>query len=165
MRSILLFLVLLLLVPAAALADRSSTLAKSRHLWATVNVCDTAEHPDTVGVRASMPGTGRRKERMFMRFRLEFRAEDGTWQRFSGDGPDSGFQPVGPARFKARQSGWLFPFEPAAGQRFELRALVSFRWRRGARIVARAEERSTAGHDVTIADPEGYSAASCEITG
>ena len=167
MRSVPLAIVLacLLAAPAGA-ADRSSKLSKSRHLWVTVNMCDTAKHPDTLGIRASMPGTGRKRERMYMRFRAEFKAADGTWKRFSGEGPDSGWQPVGPARYKARQSGWLFPFEPAAGQRFELRAVVDFQWRRGTKkVVARASEVSTAGHNVTIAEPEGYSAATCEIVG
>jgi hypothetical protein len=156
----------LLGLPAVADAGRSKKLSKSRHLWVTVNMCDTAEHPDTLGIRASMPGTGRKRERMYMRFRAQYKNADGEWKRFSSGGPDSGWQPVGPARFKARQSGWLFPFEPAAGQRFELRAVVHFQWRRGKRkVVARATQISTAGHNVTIAEPEGYSAATCEIVG
>src|SRR4051812_24300134 len=96
----------LLALPGVAGANRSKTLSKSRHLWVTVNICDTAKHPDTLGIRASMPGTGRKKERMYMRFTAEYQAVDGTWKAFSGDGPDSGWQPVGPARYKARQSGW-----------------------------------------------------------
>lgn len=155
-----------LAAPAAADANRSKTLSKSRHLWVTVNICDTAKHPDTLGIRASMPGTGKKKERMYMRFRAEYQAADGTWKRFSGEGPDSQWQPVGPAVYKARQSGWLFPFEPAAGQRFTLRAVVDFQWRRGTRkVVAKAREASSAGHNVTVAEPEGYSAATCEIVG
>ena len=101
-----------------------------------------------------------------MRFRLQFKAADGVWKDFSAAGTNSGWQPVGSARFKARQSGWTFPFEPAAGQRFELRGVVNFQWRRtGGKVVRRATKATTPGHNVTLADPEGYSAATCEIVG
>ncbi len=162
-RSSHLVAILLLALPASARAQRP--IDKSRHLWATVNICDSERRPDTVGVRASMPGSGRRSERMWMRFRVQYRAEDGTWRDFTSDGTDSGFVPVGSARFKARQSGWTFPFEPEPGQRFELRGVVNYQWRRGEKVVRRATKQTTAGHNVTFADPEGYSAATCEIVG
>src|SRR4051812_7000139 len=56
--------------------------AKASDLWATINVCDTKKHPDMLGVRARMPGTGKR-ERMFMRFTAQFR-KDGRWKAVSG---------------------------------------------------------------------------------
>ena len=159
----LLVLLIVLLVAAPAHAQRS--IDKSRHLWATVNVCDTEQSPNTIGLRASMPGSGKRTERMWMRFRVQYKAADGTWKDFSSRGTNSGFVPVGSARFKARQSGWKFPFEPDAGQRFELRGIVNFQWRRGTRVVRRATKQTTPGHNVAIAEPEGYSAATCEIVG
>ena len=151
--------------PAVANADLRSNLAKSRHLWATVNICDTQKHPDAIGIRASMPGTGVKKQRMYMRFRVEYRNAAGKWAKFSGKGPDSRFQPVGPARFKARQSGWEFPFDPDKGDQYTLRGVVTFQWRRGPRIIATVSEPTTAGHGVAIADPEGYSAAACDVKG
>ena len=160
----ILFAALLLLVPGAAVAQ-DRTIDKSRHLWSTVNICDTEKSPNTVGLRASMPGSGRKKERMFMRFRVQFKAPDGTWKDFSAASTNSGWQPVGSARYKARQSGWTFPFEPEAGQRFEVRGVVNFRWTRGTKVVRRATESTSPGHNVTLADPEGYSAATCEIVG
>jgi hypothetical protein len=148
-----------------ATADAQRTVDKSRHLWATVNICDTEKSPDTVGLRASMPGSGRKKERMFMRFRVQYKTADGAWRNFSSPATNSGWQPVGSARYKARQSGWTFPFEPDAGQRFEIRGVVNFRWRRGSKVVRRATKSTTPGHNVSVADPEGYSAATCEIVG
>src|SRR4051812_4344046 len=51
-----------------------------KRLWATINVCDTARYPDTVGVRASMPGTGTPGEEMFMRFQVQYHSRvDHLW--------------------------------------------------------------------------------------
>ena len=58
-------LILTLLLAASAAPAR----ADDADLWATVNVCDTAAHPDEVGIRASMPG-GKRGTRLQMRFRV-----------------------------------------------------------------------------------------------
>jgi hypothetical protein len=158
-------IVLLLLLATAAPAHAQRSIDKSRHLWATVNICDTEQSPNTIGLRASMPGSGRKAERMWMRFRVQYKAADGTWKDFTSEGTNSGFVPVGSARFKARQSGWKFPFEPEAGQRFELRGIVNFQWRRGQKVVRRATKQTTPGHNVALAEPEGYSAATCEIVG
>ena len=100
-----------------------------------------------------------------MRFRVQYKRADGVWVNFTSPTTSSGWQPVGSARYKARQSGWTFPFEPEAGQRFEVRGVVNFRWRRGGKVVRRATKATTPGHNVTLADPEGYSAATCEIVG
>ena len=149
--------------PAAA-AD----FQKSRHLWATVNVCDTERNPDTLGVRASMPGSGRKGETMWMRFRVQYYSErEQLWHNFTAaDGTDSGYIRVGRhARYKARQSGYLFPFSPDAGERYRLRGAVEFQWRRRGRVMRNARELTTAGHRAAVADPEGYSAATCDIVG
>ncbi len=160
---VVLLALLSLLLPATAEAQRS--IDRSRHLWSTVNICDTQKSANVVGLRASMPGSGRKKERMFMRFRVQYKAVDGTWRNFRAASTSSGWQPVGSARYKARQSGWTFPFEPDAGQRFEVRGVVNFQWRRGRKVVRRATKATTSGHNVSVADPEGYSAATCEIVG
>jgi hypothetical protein len=154
---------LILLVPATADAR---TVDKSRHLWATVNICDSAESPDTVGIRASMPGAANKRERMYMRFRVQFfDGEQQAWRDFASEGTNSGFVPVGSARFKARQSGWTFPFQLGAGQRYELRGVVNFQWRRGKRVVRRATKSTSPGHRTALSEPEGYSAATCVING
>lgn len=158
----LLFL-LILLVPSTA---HAGTIDDSRHLWATVNICDTTQSPDTIGIRASMPGSGREGERMYMRFRVQFRSTvDDTWHDFAAKGTNSGFVPVGSARYKARQSGWTFPFVLEPGQMYELRGVVSFQWRRGTKVVRRAAKRTTAGHKTALSQPRGYSAATCVLIG
>ena len=66
-----------------ALAARAAPAAAARRTpspWATVNVCDTAKHPDAIGIRASMPGTPR-GARLTMRFRVQYRDGGGRVAR------------------------------------------------------------------------------------
>lgn len=137
-----LLLLCLPLLAAVLLADgaRAAPLTASPLLWATVNVCDPPSQPDTVGVRGSMPGSGRASEQMFLRFELQYRrAADGRWV----DVGDSGFVDVGSGRYRARQTGRDFVVAPPASGSFTLRGLVTFEWRRQGKVVRRAR-RATA---------------------
>lgn len=156
-------LALALVLAASPAADGKAGLV-SRHLWATVNVCDTIRHPDTIGIRGSMPGAANRKQQMFMRFRVQyFRASDQKWHNIRKGG-DSGFIAVGPAKYKARQAGRLFVFAPPAGGSFQMRGKVYFEWRTGARVVHREALLTSAGHRSTAgSDPDGYSSDTCVI--
>ena len=127
-----------LALPAAQAHARP--LTASPLLWATDNVCAVPKQPDTVGVRASMPGSGRASEEMFLRFELQYRrAADGRWT----DVGDSGFVDVGSGRFRARQTGRDFVVAPPAAGSYTLRGLVTFEWRRKGKVVRRAR-RATA---------------------
>jgi hypothetical protein len=69
-------LILILLFAVAAAPARGA----EADLWATVNVCDTAGHPNQIGIRASMPG-GKPRTRLQMRFRVQYRdLSDGRWR-------------------------------------------------------------------------------------
>jgi len=148
--------------PAAA--KRTPSIYKSEFLWGTVNICDTASHPDTVGLRGSMPGSGVRSEQMFMRFQLQFfDQQDKEWHNIGASG-DSGFVPVGSGRFKERQSGRNFTVRPPRTGAFILRGAVTFEWRDDGEVVRRARKRTAPGHSPTAgADPSGFSAAKCEV--
>ena len=65
-------LLALLAAPAEAADKRERSVYRSPLLWATVNVCDTEANPDTIGIRASIPGSGVRGERMFLRFQVQY---------------------------------------------------------------------------------------------
>jgi hypothetical protein len=149
---------------AAALAVAAPASAAARpaapdRLWATVNVCDTAAHPNEVGVRAAMPGTPRGTARR-MRFRVQWRDGD-RWRSVAG--ADSGWRALERARGRAIESGWSFEFA-APAKPILFRGVVRFRWLRGGRVVARAREITEAGHRSTAgADPADYSAATCSI--
>lgn len=149
---------------ALAQANQPATVV-SKRLWATVNVCDTADHPDTIGIRASMPGSARRGVRLFMRYRLQYLgSSDNAWHHLD-EGGDSGFVDVGSGRYRRREAGRNFMLDaPTAGREYVLRGLVTFEWRRGDHVLRRARKRTTAGHVVTAgADPKGFSAATCTI--
>jgi hypothetical protein len=151
---------LALLVPAPAQAKRD--------LWATVNICDTAAFPDTMGVRASMPGTKPRR-RLLMRFGAQFfhRAQG----RFVPIGNRSRWLRVGRGASESVQAGFDFRFDaPQAGGAFTLRGVVNYRWlgrRKGRwRVVKRSTKVTRAGiSDVEDSDPPGHSQALCDLRG
>ena len=149
---------LLFVAPAAALASSP---------WATVNVCDTASNPDTVGVRGSMPATLSGASELFMRFQVQYQRSDGSW-RFLRSGGDSGFIDAGRARGRgSRQAGHSFTVSPPrAGNVYTFRGLVTFEWRaKDGTVLRRTRKRTTAGHRSTAgANPTGFSAAECTVT-
>jgi hypothetical protein len=162
-------------VPALAIAaagdqgvparPRMHSLLSSRELWATVDVCDPSDQPDTVGVRGSMPGDDHPKDTMYMRFQLQYlEAKTGAWTDLVHGG-DSGFIAVGTAK-SARQGGTSFQLgAPVTGKpAYTLRGLVTFQWRHDTSILHEATRTTSAGHQgVADADPAGYSAAQCAI--
>jgi hypothetical protein len=140
--------------------------ARDPLLWATVNVCDTVGHPDGMGVRGSMPGTGDRRDQLYMRLQLQFlRRSDGTWNTVGRAG-DSGFIYVGHGAARVRTVGRTFTLNPpAAGQpAFLMRGLVTFEWRRDGVLLRRARRFTGGGHPGTPgADPPSFSAPTCSI--
>ncbi len=140
------------------------SLRQSSQLWATIDVCNPSDQPDTVGIRGSMPGNGQSGEAMYMRFRLQYL--DSTTKRFIdlANGVAPRFVTVGPAR-SAREAGRSFQLVPVAGgPAVRLRGVVTFQWRRGRTVVESISRPTTAGHQsLAGADPLGFSAATCSI--
>jgi hypothetical protein len=140
------------------------SLETSRQLWATIDVCNAKDQPDTVGIRGSMPGDGQPHETMYMSFRLQY-LDNATkaWVDLA-NGAAPTFVAVGPAK-AARQAGRSFQLVPVAGKpAVELRGVVDFQWRRGSTVVHAISRPSTAGHEsLAGADPAGFSAATCPI--
>src|SRR5829696_3370390 len=131
---------LALVLPVTAQAGGSS------HLWATVNVCDTEKAPDTIGIRARMPGDGTRR-RMWMRFRTQFYSQEDYAWKYVTSGGRSPWLEVGSALFAYKETGYEFPFDPpAAGSVFLLRGVVEFQWRRGRKVIRRTRKFTEAGH-------------------
>lgn len=147
-----------------AATAKTSVPKVSKYLWATVNVCDTADHPDTIGIRGSMPGNGVRSQEMYMRFQLQYlSADDKKWHNV-GETGDSGWIDVGSAKYLRRQYGRNFTVVPPATGAFMLRGAVTFEWRDDVEVVKRARMRTTAGRGNTAgADPKGFSAATCSV--
>ena len=150
---------------APSTSKKARSIAKSKLLWATVNVCDTVDKPNVIGIRASMPGSGIRAERMFMRFQIQFRAAaDRKWHNV-GKGGDSGFIDIGSGRYKARQTGRNFTIKPPKdGGAYRLRGAVTYEWRLDGEVVRRVRKRTLKRRGATRgADPKRYSAGSCVI--
>ena len=163
-RAQIITLLALVVVPVAA-AQAAPASDDEREVWATVNVCDTAGAPNTIGIRASMPGSRTGAEVRWMRFVVEYyAARDERWHRVA-DGGDSGFLRVGKGR-RPRQFGRSLRIAPPAGESVLLRGRVFFHWRtEGGEILERASARTRRGHRSNAgADPPGYSAATCTIT-
>jgi hypothetical protein len=119
--------------PSYGIAAASDT----PRLWATVNICDTAGSPDSMGVRASMPGNDKGR-RMYMRFTAQYWSRSRQdWASVAGTGV-SPWVFAGLARYERRQAGWTFQFAtPPPGVTFTMRALVEFEWRMSRERVAR----------------------------
>jgi hypothetical protein len=148
-----------------AVADAQRAVDDSPQLWATVNLCDTERSPDTIGIRGSMPGFRDDRETMWMRFQVQFLSDDdGKWHNVP-EGGDSGFVPVGSARFKTRQAGRSFRISPRKGEQVLLRGRVSFEWRLRNVVTRTASELTLKGHKSSAgSDPPGYTASTCTVT-
>ena len=147
-----------------AVAPAQVRPGESATLWATVNVCDTDRHQDTLGIRGSMPGTGSARDEMFMRFRAQYYDPVGRKWHNPRRGGDSGFVSVGSGRYRARQAGHLFRFATGGGRRYRLRGAITFEWRRDGRVRRREKLLTTAGHRSSAgADPRDYSARVCIV--
>lgn len=149
---------------SSATAAKGPSVDESPLLWATVNICDTKSHPDTIGIRGSMPGSGISGEQMFMRFQVQFfDRRDGKWHNIGASG-DSGFVPVGSAKFRQRQSGRNYVVTPPRTGSFVLRGAVTFQWRKDGDVVRRARKQTSAKRGPTAgADPSGFSASRCDV--
>jgi hypothetical protein len=158
---------LLAAAPATASARTADSIFHNKRLWATVNVCDTVGHPDSIGIRGSIPGSGDKAELMFMRFQVQyFTPADSLWHNL-GAAADSGFIAVGSAKYRTRQSGRTFTITPprTGAAPYLLRGVVTFEWRENGEVVRRARKHTTDGHPNTAgADPVGFTAATCSIT-
>jgi hypothetical protein len=139
------------------------TLLHSHELWATIDVCNPADQPSTVGIRGSMPGDSHPHDRMYMSFRLQYLSAAKSWVNLAS-GASSGFVAVGSGA-SPRQGGTSFELKPVAGKpAVTLRGVVDFQWRRDKTILVSGAEPTAAGHlSLAGADPANYSAATCVI--
>ena len=149
--------------PAPKPRTSARALLKSHELWATIDVCNPKDQPNTVGVRGSMPGDARSSDKMYMSFRLQYLSSSGTWVDLAGASSPS-FVAVGAAG-AAREGGRSFQLVPPAGKpASQIRGVVVFQWRHGKVVLVHTSRATSAAHkSVAGADPPGYSAASCLI--
>jgi hypothetical protein len=138
-------------------------LLRSRELWATIDVCNPIDQPNTVGIRGSMPGDRHSGDTMFMSFRLQYM--DSVSKRWI-DLASAATKPVSVGRGgSVRQGGRSFQLVPKPGHPpSTLRGVVDYQWRRGHKVVQSGARPTTPGHSSRAgADPAGFSAPSCLI--
>jgi hypothetical protein len=142
---------------------RRADVVRVAGAWATINVCDTAAHPDGVGVRGRMPGLGDPEVTLRMRFRLQYR-RGARW--VSVRHADSRWVQVGSGDQRYAEAGHTFTVTPPpTGQRFAFRGTVTFQWVAQGGTPLHTERRIThSGHAGTAgADPASSSAATCAV--
>lgn len=138
----------------------AAALLSSSELWSTIDVCSPRAEPNTVGIRGSMPGDASARDRMYMKFRLQYLTPQRRWVDIAGAA--SGFAPVGSGA-AARQGGTSFELVPKRVA-FTLRGVVDFQWRHASTLLLSASRVTSAGRrSLTGANPAGFSAASCVI--
>jgi len=129
--------------------------------WATINACDPPNARGSVGVRVSVPN--RSDAAQWVRIRIQF--FDGaraSWRvvRLGGEGGFTKLSDGGGRVF----GGTNFTFTaPAAGKQLKLRGLVDVEWRRGRRVVSRAQITTHGGHQSGIDPLLALSAPTCVI--
>jgi hypothetical protein len=128
---------------AASAHSRSKRSQADRHpFWATVNVCDTKNSPNALGIRMSVPGNGTH-QRIFSRYTAQWWSEaDQQWLTVEGSGATP-WLPVGTADMSSRQAGWTFTFvQPPEGTTYVMRGVVEVEWRGSFAAAQRAARRA-----------------------
>jgi hypothetical protein len=150
--------------PTAPATKVKLTLAQTKLLWATVNICDTDKYPDTIGMAGSMPVI-KKANGLYMRFRVQYRDEaTNTFKAIPGGDADSEWEIVDPGKGKARQAGHDFTLAAPKKAGYVVRGQISYQWRKGRKVVLSASRFTTALHPKTMAaDPKKFSAAICTI--
>ena len=169
--------VLAAVAAVAVAASPAQAAGTKKYLWATVNICDTAKHPNQMGVRGSLPGTGN-SGKMFIRFTAQyFDAGHNTWANVKGT-DTSPWVLAGSSERRYRQAGYTFNFDAPSppGSTFLLRATADFKWTERHRVskhskkfhtvvIKRRRAITSPGHLNTLgADPKDYSSDKCQIS-
>ena len=132
---------------------------RSKNLWATVNICDTKQHPNMIGVRGQMPALGFPAS-LEMIIKLDYYSLQ-----------SASFRPVPHLRMRDAlglattgyyQGGGIFKFKPPVAP---LSGTITFQWRVGKRLLGQATRLTTHGDSgVANGDPPGTSHAVCRIS-
>jgi hypothetical protein len=131
---------------------------RSRNLWATVNICNTAAYRHTLGVRGQMPALGFNAD-LRMTFEVDyFSSARHAYLPLKGV---ANKVDLGSATKGYYQAGVRFDFKPHSGQ---LRGRVVFSWRYHGRAVGSITKVTSPGHsNAQYGNPRGYSRATCSI--
>jgi hypothetical protein len=145
--------------PSASQIQKAVVSAKrSTRLWATINICDTRHHPNTLGIRGQVPALGFSSS-ISIAIRVDF--WNPATKRFKPDPGVNKLMRLGNPSDGIQQQGVSFRFAAHAGR---FRGKAVFVWRRGGKVLGQTDRLTTSGHrDADFGDPRGFSAATCTI--
>ncbi len=147
--------------PALTHAQIQSAVKRAVHssgLWATINICNTASHPQTLGLRAEMPGLGI-PAHLYMTFQVDYWSfAESKFKPFAGVTKTID---AGSATGGLHQAGLMFGrFTPPV----VLAGEVTFEWRQGTKVLGRSVRFTGKGYKgVDFGDPAGFTAVTCRI--
>ena len=138
--------------PPHAGTPTAQALLRSRELWATIDVCNPPDQPNTVGIRGSMPGDGKPADKLYMSFRLQYLDAVNQWAALPLRQQRLGARRRPAPAPRARAGGASRSKPPPRPRQFVLRGVVDFQWTRAGHQFAhadaaddrRAQERSRA---------------------
>jgi hypothetical protein len=131
---------------------------RSKRLWATINICDTRRHPNTLGIRGQVPALGFSSS-ISIAISVDF--WNPATKRFKPDPGVDKLIRLGNPSDGIQQQGVSFQFSPHAGR---FRGNAVFVWKRSGKVLGQTDRLTTSGHrDADFGDPPGSSAATCTI--
>lgn len=131
---------------------------QSKGLWATINVCDTHKHPNTIGIRSEVPALGF-PATISVLLGVDFWSTAN--KRFEPDPNARKTIKLGTVSHGIHQQGVTFQFAPQTGR---LRGTATFSWTSRGKLLGSTKRVTTPRHhDADFGDPSGYSAATCMI--
>jgi hypothetical protein len=133
---------------------------RSQQLWATINICNTRAHRDSIGIRGQMPALGF-PARLAMKIQVDYWvAAAKAFKPVPGSGARAVAR-LGTVVDGLQQGGHTFRFKPGAGL---LSGTITFQWVRMGRMIGRISKQVTGGHrTVDHGDPPHHTAATCTI--
>jgi hypothetical protein len=158
-------LLALVAVPAAASAHGPSasqirsavrSAESSKLLWATVNICDTKRHPNTIGIRGQVPS-------LPFATTISMRIQVDYWNgsKFVPDPHAIKRLDLGDPRNQVIQNGANFTFNPPV----TLSGTIEFEWKLAGKVIGTVTRLTGHGYrHVAGGDPPGYSTATCRMT-
>jgi hypothetical protein len=146
--------------PTNAQISKAIKSAKnSKSLWATVNICNSKQDPNTLGIRGQMPSLGF-PAWLSMAIQLNYWSK--AKKKFIPI-PSGGKRLIrlGRSSTGLQQDGASFTFKPHTGL---LNASIQFIWRREGKLLGETTLTTTGGHpNADFGSPKHFTAKQCRI--
>jgi hypothetical protein len=141
---------------AKAIRAAIRSAESSKLLWATVNICDTKGHPDTIGIRGQAPSLP-----FATTISMKIRVDYWNGSRFVPDPHATKQVALGDPVDEIVQNGANFRFNPPV----ILSGTIQFEWKLAGKVIGRATRFTGHGYKrVADGDPPGYSTATCRMS-